>query len=136
MARNNIIQNHLELIQRKMSKVPDDAPNKGLWEAALFLWSSFAVVLTDLEETIKGNGKTGILDRMDKFEKKQDEIFKMVTALSLKQDTTPLNRDTFKMYIVNKVLPPLIVAFIMTIVGIFALLAISHWTELDLANLL
>lgn len=136
MSEKSIIKSHLDLLEKKLSKVPDNTPNKGIWEASLFIWTSITAVIEEMQETIMGNGKDGILKRLANLEKKQDEIHGMVTKMALEKDTAPLTRNTLKLYIINKILPPLIVAFIMTIVGIFVLLAVSHWTELNLSKLL
>lgn len=136
----DILNNQLGMLEEKLSKVPDTAANKGLWESLLYILTGFNVVIGKLDDAVRGdgNGEKGILNRLTTVERDvkdikitQDEILRIVRS----EKTTPLTKATFGQWFVERVLPGLVQTAIITLGAIITLLAISHWTELKILGL-
>ena len=133
-------QTQLNILKDKMEKVPDDSPNRGLWESLFSLlayWGSSEQKIEERMDRIEGAIK---VIRSDARETKN-----MVSKLSNggikfdaenhphrrrddpgnKEDETP-ERTWF----INKVLPGLTVALITSIVSVLTVVVALHITDL------
>ena len=109
MPENKLI----ESLDRKIAKIPDDTPNKAIWDTVFLLLISHTDSMNNLEKEIKGNGKDGLIDRVNTLEDRVKVIQSDVReTLNMVRKVAP-ERTWF----IEKVLPGLTIALI---TGVFA----------------
>jgi len=139
MRLTEVYRAQLKLLEDKLQKIPDDAPNKGLWESLLYILTYFGGALERMEKTISGNGKTGLVDRVDTVEDKLDQLEGRVKVIqsdvretlnmTRKQqgiETDKEDKTPERTWFIEKVLPGLVQTLIISVIAVLVTLVVIN----------
>lgn len=119
MAEETLIESQICILKGEVNSMPPETPNKSLWQGIVHVLSAIGSTVDKVELAVHGNGRDGLLKRMDRVEHKLDTVISAVAP-------TKGAREWF----ITKVLPQLLIQFINTVVVIFVILAVLHFFEL------
>lgn len=120
MTNVTLIESQINILKGEVNSMPPTTPNKGLWQALVYVQSAIGSTVDKVEAAVHGNGRDGLLKRMDRVEAKLDTVIDAVKP-------TKGLREWF----IAKVLPQLVSQFISIVIIIFLILAILHFSELQ-----
>ena len=78
---SNAYKDQLRILEDELKKVPENRANKGLWRSLFHVLTYFGGAMERMEELISGNGKDGLIDRVDKVENRLNTMESRVKVI-------------------------------------------------------